>query len=310
MLNSPPPDVPTSSLSAHLDKLGELEEAHRIVQRALDAAFVDCHKAMHQLYRSWPQRRDKHYSTAGTTATLLLCTRHDLFLANVGDSDAFYYCLGADEPQCLTVSHLPNIPSEVRRIRNCGGRISAMRVCWTRLSASSGQRVSVPFLNMTRALGDFWSWNPASEAYIVDPHPHTCHRLRQPDEDDFVIMASDGLWDCLPPATAGVVVRESLAKNCCPAPALVECALQFTRSHNIKCDNVSVTVVFLRGRAACPLHASVSRSSRASTPCYSHHTSDSGISSGYAGSLDAAGLNGSLCADVLQSHGSSGYLNA
>ena len=51
---------------------------------------------------------------------------------------------------------------------------------------------------MSRALGDFWSWSEARQLYMVSPEPTvTVHRLEA--DDQFLVLATDGLWDMLKP---------------------------------------------------------------------------------------------------------------
>ncbi len=93
----------------------------------------------------------------------------------------------------LTADHKPE-GAERRRIQRAGGRVApfispvgdagSMRV-WLRDQA-------LPGLAMTRALGD----SIGRRAGIIAEPSVTCHRVDDA-RDEFLIIASDGVWDCL-----------------------------------------------------------------------------------------------------------------
>ena len=64
----------------------------------------------------------------------------------------------------------------------------------------------LPFLNMSRSLGDFWSLSPATNTDIISPEPDVVvHELAA---DEFLIMASDGIWDMMSAVDVAASVLE------------------------------------------------------------------------------------------------------
>ncbi|KAL4953983.1 phosphatase 2C-like domain-containing protein [Aspergillus filifer] len=96
-----------------------------------------------------------------------------LYTANVGDARTILCRNG--KALRLSYDHKGSDENEGRRIANAGGLILNNRVNGV--------------LAVTRALGD---------AYIKDlvtGHPYTTETVIQPDLDEFIILACDGLWD-------------------------------------------------------------------------------------------------------------------
>jgi len=113
----------------------------------------------------------------GSTAITCLIRGNSIMIANVGDSRAVASISG--RAVALSVDHKPNLPTERARIQNAGGTVTSMMGC---------HRV-MGMLAMSRALGDVMI-----ERYLsVDPDLAE----QQLEDRDFVVMASDGLWDVL-----------------------------------------------------------------------------------------------------------------
>jgi len=113
----------------------------------------------------------------GSTAITCLVRGNSIMIANVGDSRAVASISG--RAVALSVDHKPNLPTERARIQNAGGTVTSMMGC---------HRV-MGMLAMSRALGDVMI-----ERYLsVDPDLAE----QQLEDRDFVVMASDGLWDVL-----------------------------------------------------------------------------------------------------------------
>jgi len=121
---------------------------------------------------------------SGCTAVAALITNDDkLYVANAGDSRSVLSVKGKAKP--LSFDHKPQNETEKSRIVAAGGYVSFGRV--------NGN------LALARALGDFdYKKNPdlSPEAQIITANPEiTEHQITE--EDEFIILACDGIWDCL-----------------------------------------------------------------------------------------------------------------
>ncbi|CAN4107017.1 unnamed protein product [Withania somnifera] len=183
----------------------------------------------------------------GSTAVVAVVTPDKIIVSNCGDSRAVLCRNGVAIP--LSVDHKPDRPDELNRIQEAGGRV----IYW------DGARV-LGVLAMSRAIGD----NYLKPYVISEPEVTITERS---DEDDCLILASDGLWDVVSNETACGVARmclqsrrpssptrslgkdvtvtgagESSDKACSDASILLTKLALARRST----DNVSVVVVDLR----------------------------------------------------------------
>jgi len=131
---------------------------------ALKTIFIEIHKEV----SGWAV-----YS--GTTACVSLIIRNTLYLANVGDSRAIL-CRNKEAIR-VSFDHTLQVPEEVERIRKLGGEITE----------GNPPRVK-GMISITRALGD-----SMIHPFII-AEPHTVQIDLTP-EDEYLIMASDGLWE-------------------------------------------------------------------------------------------------------------------
>lgn len=126
---------------------------------------------------------------SGTTATVVLVEPSTLYIGFVGDSSVVLGTLKGKRHVAvkLTVDHKPTLPKEMKRIKAAGGEVR-------RISENTPYRVfqqgeDFPGLAMSRALGDLHAQRlgVSASAELIE------HTIR-PD-NEFVIVASDGLWD-------------------------------------------------------------------------------------------------------------------
>lgn len=123
--------------------------------------------------------RENGAEESGTTALTALVSARLLCFANCGDCRAVLYRDG--QVLQVTREHSPESEDEKQRIELLGGRIIAIR--------ADGPRV-MGVLNMTRSIGDF-----GLKPFII-PNPEVTI-VRRCMYDDFVVIASDGLWGVL-----------------------------------------------------------------------------------------------------------------
>lgn len=129
----------------------------------------------------------------GSTAVVAVLTSEKLIVANCGDSRALLSRGGVPTP--LSIDHKPDRPDELQRIHEAGGRV----IYW------DGARV-LGVLAMSRAIGD----NLLKPYVISEPEVTVSERT---EEDEFLILASDGLWDVVSNKMACEVVRVCLRDN-------------------------------------------------------------------------------------------------
>lgn len=66
------------------------------------------------------------------------------------------------------------------------------------MERKQSDQIETPKLNMSRALGDFWSRNPKTGQYAVSPVPDVL-AVQLHNDDRFIIFVSDGVTSVLQP---------------------------------------------------------------------------------------------------------------
>ncbi|KAL8697062.1 MAG: hypothetical protein Q9201_007330 [Fulgogasparrea decipioides] len=144
-----------------------------------------------------------------------------LYTANVGDA-RIVLCRNGKALR-LSYDHKGSDENEGKRISNAGGLILNNRVNGV--------------LAVTRALGDSYMKD------LVTGHPYTTETVIQPDIDEFLILACDGLWDVCSDQEAVDLVRHTQDPQVA-SKQLVDHAL--TR---FSTDNLSCMIVRFDGKA-------------------------------------------------------------
>ncbi|KAL9443261.1 hypothetical protein AB3S75_016590 [Citrus x aurantiifolia] len=130
---------------------------------------------------------------SGTTAVVVIRQGEDLVIANLGDSRAVLGTVsdnGELKAVQLTTDLKPSLPSEAERIKQCHGRVLALK------EEPHIERVWLPHedtpgLAMSRAFGDFLLKNHGIIAI-----PDVSYR-RLTSNDQFIVLATDGVLDVL-----------------------------------------------------------------------------------------------------------------
>lgn len=161
------------------------------------------------------------FSCGSTALQVWVKNNKDLIVANVGDCRG--YLCRQNEPVEIAKPHHPNSPEEKARITSLGGA-----VVWHGAWRVNG------ILAVSRSIGDvnLKKW--------VIPNPDITKFTIQPD-DDFLVIASDGLWDVVQPKEMVEIVRDTCKtlgrKQVCQQ--LCEAALKKNTQ-----DNVTVVAIF------------------------------------------------------------------
>nr|XP_044990132.1 probable protein phosphatase 1N [Jaculus jaculus] len=178
-----------------LEELGPEPREPEGVRDALRRAFL---RADERLRALWPRG-----DPGGSTAVALLVSPRFLYLAHCGDSRAVLSRAGA--VAFSTEDHRPLRPRERERIHDAGGTIRRRRV--------EGS------LAVSRALGDFaYKEAPGRppELQLVSAEPEVTALARQQDHDEFVLLASDGVWDTMSVADLAGLVASRLRLGLTP----------------------------------------------------------------------------------------------
>ncbi|XP_011077163.1 probable protein phosphatase 2C 33 [Sesamum indicum] len=209
------------------------------VFQTLKESFLKAFKAMDRELRMYA---NIDCFCSGTTAVTLVKQGQDLVIGNVGDSRAVLAT--RDENNLLTAVQLtvdlkPNLPAEAERIRKCKGRVFALhdepevaRV-WLPNNDSPG-------LAMARAFGDF-----CLKEFGLISVPEISYRCIT-DKDEFIVLATDGIWDVLSNKEVVEVVGSCRARSNA-ARTLVESAVRAwkTKYPTSKVDDCAVVCLFL-----------------------------------------------------------------
>ncbi len=160
----------------------------------------------------------------GSCAIMALIKDDRLFIGNVGDSRAVLCRAGV--AHALSQDHKPTRPDERKRIQDLGGFIT-MRGGVARVQG---------VLAITRAFGDF-----KLKPYVIAQPETLTHQIVR--EDEFLVLACDGVWDVFTNQQAVDLVRVSLQKS--QDPKLAAQALAQAAYDAGSMDNISVLVVKL-----------------------------------------------------------------
>jgi serine/threonine protein phosphatase PrpC len=121
---------------------------------------------------------------SGSTSVMTLVTPRHVVCANTGDSRAVLSRGGA--AVALSYDHKPFNPGEKERIENAGSTVKFNRV--------NGD------LAVSRALGDFVYKRcdtVGAKEQAVTAFPEVIVQPRVPEEDEFIVLACDGIWDVM-----------------------------------------------------------------------------------------------------------------
>ncbi|KAI8561915.1 hypothetical protein RHMOL_Rhmol04G0379300 [Rhododendron molle] len=155
----------------------------------------------------------------GTTAlTALLLGRH-LMVANAGDCRAVLCRKGV--PIQISQDHRSSYSPERRRVEELGGYFEDGYL--------NGD------LAVTRALGDWFMKRPFGSASPLTAEPDV-EQISLTEDDEFLIVACDGIWDVMPNEEAVSLVRRELRRHDDPnqcAITLVNEALRLNASDNL-----------------------------------------------------------------------------
>ncbi len=225
----------------------------------LTTVLTSSYKKADEKLLAWLEKQPSPESESGCTATTVLVDTNRIIVANVGDSRAVMS--RTTGPVDLSVEHRVYgsgdvVQNESKRVEQSGGWVDDGRVCG--------------ILAVSRAFGDahfkgkglqkllkegisdgFWT-NEFAESvrFVSDPVisvPDVLEMTVSKETDEFVIVATDGLWDVVSSKEGCDFVRKDLIKGNSPEKAASRLAEIASRRRTS--DNVAIVVIDLRGES-------------------------------------------------------------
>ncbi|KAJ4822622.1 hypothetical protein Tsubulata_020953 [Turnera subulata] len=244
------------------------DRLHRVVEEEMrkeEKGVMEWERVMEEGFKRMDEEvvKDK---MMGSTAVVAVVGEEELVVANCGDSRAVL-CRGGvavplsvdhkeglsyghvtqedDQIVDITFSSKPDRPEELERVEAAGGRV----INW------NGHRV-LGVLATSRSIGDQFL-----KPFVISKPDVIVNKRTQ--EDEFLILASDGLWDVITNEVACQVVRRCLGgrmrrksqdivseSSRAAEAAAVLAELAMARGSR---DNISVIVIELGRRRSSPL---------------------------------------------------------
>lgn len=201
----------SSSISSPIDAL---KEAFIKTDIAFREELDFCRKSKKVIQKDWHP---------GCTAAAVLIVRNKLFVANAGDCRTILCRAGC--PVVLSKDHVASCLEERERVINAGGQVKWQVDDW---------RVGPAALQVTRSIGDD-DLKPA-----VTAEPEISETILSA-EDEYLVMASDGLWDVLSNAEVVSIIKDTVKE-----PGMCSKRLATEAAERGSKDNITVIVVFLR----------------------------------------------------------------
>ncbi|KAI9876719.1 MAG: Protein phosphatase 2C 2 [Pleopsidium flavum] len=224
---------------------GNIEQALRDGFLATDRAILNA-----------PKYEDE---VSGCTASVAIISETKIYVANAGDSRSVLGVKGRAKP--LSFDHKPQNEGEKARICAAGGFVDFGRV--------NGN------LALSRAIGDFEfkkSADLSPEQQIVTAFPDVItHELS--DDDEFLVIACDGIWDCQSSQAVvefvrrGVAAKQELQAIC--ENMMDNCLASNSETGGVGCDNMTMIVIgLLRGKSKDEWYKSIAdRVANGDGPC-------------------------------------------
>ncbi|KAK6937223.1 PPM-type phosphatase-like domain [Dillenia turbinata] len=163
-------------------------------------------------------------SSSGTTALTALVFGRLLMVANAGDCRAVLCRKG--EAVDMSQDHRPVYPSERRRVEQLGGFVD------------DGYLNGI--LSVTRALGDWDMKFPRGSPSPLIAEPEF-QQVVLTEDDEFLIIGCDGIWDVMSSQHAVNIVRRGLRRHDNPEHCARDLVMEALRLNTF--DNLTVIIV-------------------------------------------------------------------
>ncbi|GAV71654.1 PP2C domain-containing protein [Cephalotus follicularis] len=189
--------------------LKELENSHKKAFLLADLALAD---------------ESSVSSSCGTTALTALVLGRHLLVANAGDCRAVLCRKGVAVE--MSQDHRPSFLPERKRVEDIGGYFE--------------EGYLNGYLSVTRALGDWDLKFPLGSAspLIADPD---VKQAMLTEDDEFLIIGCDGVWDVISSQCAVSLVRRGLRRHDDPQQCARELVMEAARLNSS--DNLTVVII-------------------------------------------------------------------
>lgn len=215
------------------------ENIHKIVAKQDAFKKGDMEKALKDGFLATDRAilNDPKYEeeVSGCTASVGIISRKKIWVANAGDSRSVLGVKGRAKP--LSFDHKPQNEGEKARISAAGGFVDFGRV--------NGN------LALSRAIGDFEfkkSADLSPEQQIVTAFPDVvAHEIS--NDDEFLVIACDGIWDCQSSQAVvefvrrGIAAKQDLHLIC--ENMMDNCLASNSETGGVGCDNMTMIVIGL-----------------------------------------------------------------
>lgn len=176
---------------------------------------------------------------SGCTAVVALLKGRDLYVANAGDSRCVV-CRNGTAIE-MSLDHKPEDPLEWQRILNAGGKVT----CDGRVNGG---------LNLSRAIGDHaykQNKEKSDTEQMITALPDVRTLRINPDEDEFMVLACDGIWNYLSSQEVVDFVRKRIQDGKLIVSQICEelfdhCLAPNTLGDGTGCDNMTAVIVKFR----------------------------------------------------------------
>ncbi|XP_040566386.1 uncharacterized protein [Lepeophtheirus salmonis] len=190
-------------------------------------ATYEAFQKTNSVYEKKSEKEDKALK-CGSTVVFTLIMGRKMYISWLGDSQVLLVRNGV--PIKVTTPHKPERKDERERISKAGGSVILY-----------GQWRVNGLLAVSRSIGDF------EHKSFISAEPDVTS-VEMNDTEDFVILASDGLWDYVSHAKVTSAVFEHLVDNAKANGEIEKLSQELANlaKQNGSGDNISVIVIFLK----------------------------------------------------------------
>ena len=234
----------------------DLDEEGLCCPIALTSIMTSSYQSADKKLLTWLKKQPGPERESGCTATSVLLDQYRIVVANVGDSRAVMSRTSG--PIDLSVEHRVYgsgdiVERETKRIEASGGWVDDGRVCGILAVSRAFGDAAFKGEGLKKMLKDgvrdgyFTAEFAKGVSFVDDPvisRPNVLETSVTP-EDEFVVVATDGLWDVVSSKEGCEFVRKDLRKGQSPEQAAKRLITIAERRRTQ--DNVAVVVIDLKG---------------------------------------------------------------